>query len=560
MDEREEFIAKLYPAAIKVSEETGMSWELILAQAAQETGWGRKVLPGTNNIFNIKATKDWQGDSKTFNVWEDVGGNKVWMDQSFRVYESIEDALSDRVRFLRENPRYRRAGLFDEGTRGDLVKEAEALQSAGYATHDVYAKKLVEVFHGRTMRRAIALAVGESVGQEPRKDLAKEVLRPGHRGLDVGTLQASLIALGYTGSSGAPLAKDSHFGEQTRQALESFQRDHDLKIDGIAGPATMDALRRVAESTRQSIGVPNADYLHGRQANDAMSPYRGLISFGSMSLLQSATQEERVGEISSPKSPDVSTHRLDHALHPDNELFISTKKLVYDLDREHNRDPDHRSDQLAASLVVAARSAGMERIDYVRLSDDRSTLSAVDVSSKGAGVEATIPVVASMDTPLETSSRRWVEAVAVGTDPERRQEPAINELPRPAQPGSRSAGGAVDARDPRFEGDANHELFRELQRQVPQASDDRLLQFTAACHSNRITADNLTSVRLDEERMTLEFQGAGILSTPARVDLSKPPATPEESLGQIQQFDRQESQIMERLQEQQAQMSMGHSR
>ena len=32
MDEKEEFIAKLYPAARRISEETGMSWELILAK------------------------------------------------------------------------------------------------------------------------------------------------------------------------------------------------------------------------------------------------------------------------------------------------------------------------------------------------------------------------------------------------------------------------------------------------------------------------------------------------------------------------------------------------
>lgn len=45
MNDKEQFIADLYPAAAKVSQETGMSKELILAQAALETGWGEKVLP-----------------------------------------------------------------------------------------------------------------------------------------------------------------------------------------------------------------------------------------------------------------------------------------------------------------------------------------------------------------------------------------------------------------------------------------------------------------------------------------------------------------------------------
>ncbi|MGO4775444.1 glycoside hydrolase family 73 protein, partial [Lysobacter sp. 2RAB21] len=164
MGKKEEFIADLYPAAMRVSKQTGMSAELILAQAALETGWGEKVLPGTNNIFNIKDSKGWDGPTKTFNVWEIEGGKKVWKDQDFRVYGSIDEALTDRVKFLKENGRYAKAGLFDEGTLGNLEKEAKALQKAGYATDPGYAKQLGEVFNGPTMRRGIALANGRDHG------------------------------------------------------------------------------------------------------------------------------------------------------------------------------------------------------------------------------------------------------------------------------------------------------------------------------------------------------------------------------------------------------------
>ena len=95
MSSKEDFIAGLYPAARKVAAETGMSYELILAQAALETGWGEKVLPGTNNIFNIKADPSWHGASKTFNVPEYVNGKKVFLDQDFRVYGSVEEALRE---------------------------------------------------------------------------------------------------------------------------------------------------------------------------------------------------------------------------------------------------------------------------------------------------------------------------------------------------------------------------------------------------------------------------------------------------------------------------------
>lgn len=52
---QQQFIADIYPAAKKVAEESGKSLELILAQTAQESGWGQKTLEGTNNLFNVKA-------------------------------------------------------------------------------------------------------------------------------------------------------------------------------------------------------------------------------------------------------------------------------------------------------------------------------------------------------------------------------------------------------------------------------------------------------------------------------------------------------------------------
>lgn len=153
-----EFIKSIYCDARKISKETGMSWELILAQAAQETGWGEKVLPGTKNLFNIKADKGWTGAKGTFKVWEVEQGKKVWVDADFRVYASVQEALRDRVAFLKQNPRYAKAGLFEEGTLGSLEDEAQALRKGGYATDPNYAENLAEVFRGKTMRTAIAAA------------------------------------------------------------------------------------------------------------------------------------------------------------------------------------------------------------------------------------------------------------------------------------------------------------------------------------------------------------------------------------------------------------------
>lgn len=158
------FIADLYCPARMLADETGCSWELILAQAAQETGWGEKILPGTNNVFNIKADPSWKGPSKVFHVWEKKNGKKIWVDDPFRIYGSYIESLRDRNEFLKKNPRYAKAGLYDPKVKGNLEREAQALQEAGYATDEEYAVSLKKVFSGRSMQRAIAMAQKRGCG------------------------------------------------------------------------------------------------------------------------------------------------------------------------------------------------------------------------------------------------------------------------------------------------------------------------------------------------------------------------------------------------------------
>ncbi|GDY30925.1 N-acetylmuramoyl-L-alanine amidase [Gandjariella thermophila] len=64
-------------------------------------------------------------------------------------------------------------------------------------------------------------------------------------GDDVSALQERLLELGY--DAGRP---DGVFGQQTEQALRSFQRDYGLTPDGICGPGTVRALRQLQPKVR----------------------------------------------------------------------------------------------------------------------------------------------------------------------------------------------------------------------------------------------------------------------------------------------------------------------
>lgn len=109
--------------------------------------------------------------------------------------------------------------------------------------------------------------------------------------------------------------------------------------------------------------------------------------------------------------------------------------------------------------------------------------------------------------------------------------------------------------DPRNPNSADHALYNKLQSCLPDAAEERLMQFTAACHRHRINAGNLSGLHMDYDSMTLTIGSHGLTATPAVVDMSTPPPESEQSIRQIQQFDQQMDQIAQQSQERSAQMA-----
>ncbi|NID17467.1 T6SS phospholipase effector Tle1-like catalytic domain-containing protein [Luteibacter yeojuensis] len=262
--------------------------------------------------------------------------------------------------------------------------------------------------------------------------------------------------------------------------------------------------------------------------------------------------------------PVAPVIRLDDASHPDHALYLTAQAQVHDLDRQSNRTPDQRSDNLSAALVVAARADGLRRIDRIELSEDASTLTAIEAAFGRPEKRSEVPVVASLNTTMARSADQWSTAMH---DFEQHPTPlrevaqeASIDSPRIRNPSDRLPTSSILGRnDPRHADHPQHELYKELARCVPDASEDRLLEFTAACHTHRIKAETLHEIRLDDDRMTIEFIGSGFLDTPARIDLDKAPPIPEQAIEQIQHYDQRQAQIMEEVRTQQAQMSMGRS-
>jgi hypothetical protein len=109
------------------------------------------------------------------------------------------------------------------------------------------------------------------------------------------------------------------------------------------------------------------------------------------------------------------------------------------------------------------------------------------------------------------------------------------------------SGTDLGLADPRHASNANHALFASLKARFPDASDNRLLQFTAVCHASGITDKNLTDVRFDQQKGVVAFAGwqeGQVLRHMAAVDVKQPSPQPQQSIQQIQQFDHQQAQSL----------------
>ncbi|WP_168195826.1 flagellar assembly peptidoglycan hydrolase FlgJ [Nissabacter sp. SGAir0207] len=140
-----DFVSRLSLPAQMASQESGIPHQLIMAQAALESGWGQREIPTQNgrpsyNLFGVKAGSGWDGPTTDITTTEYENGVAKKITASFRVYGSYVEAISDYVRLLTHNPRYAAVAAAETPEQA-----AHALQQAGYATDPNYASKLVSV-------------------------------------------------------------------------------------------------------------------------------------------------------------------------------------------------------------------------------------------------------------------------------------------------------------------------------------------------------------------------------------------------------------------------------
>ncbi|REL30295.1 flagellar assembly peptidoglycan hydrolase FlgJ [Thalassotalea euphylliae] len=140
----QDFVTALTEPAKQVERQLGVPFQVVIAQAALETGWGQKIIKNSdgtssNNLFNIKADSRWTGEKAQKDTLEFEQGSLVKKNEPFRVYNSISESVNDYVNFLSSGTRYQDALAKPDNVEHFLL----GLQKAGYATDPNYANKIL---------------------------------------------------------------------------------------------------------------------------------------------------------------------------------------------------------------------------------------------------------------------------------------------------------------------------------------------------------------------------------------------------------------------------------
>ena len=137
----DEYIATMGPIAQADFSRNGIFASVTLAQSIIESGWGKSGLTQqANNMFGIKCSSNWSGECINMETGEYGSSGYYTTDANFRKYPSIEDSVNDHSLFLKDNPRYPNAGVFDATTFAEQIR---AIHSAGYATDPNYSSSII---------------------------------------------------------------------------------------------------------------------------------------------------------------------------------------------------------------------------------------------------------------------------------------------------------------------------------------------------------------------------------------------------------------------------------
>lgn len=251
-------------------------------------------------------------------------------------------------------------------------------------------------------------------------DRPLKLLAPNLRGDDVGSLQSLLGKLGFDCGRA-----DGIFGASTASALQDFQRNCGLEVDGICGPDTSRAIETISSRTGSGPGVATIRELEQLGAVSAsLEGLRVVIGqFGGFSALaRSVSQELRaqgarlitVDELD-PSLQATAANRHAASVYVGLEAHAEPRATISYYSTAGFESAGGRS--LASRLVTAIASTGVlpdVRAAGMRLAVLRETRMTAVVCSMGP-VQHVADATASLRDAVVAALVAWTRSPALTT-------------------------------------------------------------------------------------------------------------------------------------------------
>ena len=260
--------------------------ELTVAQAALETGWF-KHKSGKNNYFGQKATQSQKGTSLTTT---EVANNKYYKTkQKFRDYESIDEAMSDRVK--KWSSKYSDAKTPDEALSKIWRYDKNKGTGVGYATDIKYGEKI------KSILGSLGTALSDA---EPIETAQQEEQTPYINPIDFNTPEYS----GMTFSE-----EEAPQAEQTPQE-QALQASQDLLEESFLEEA--DAILAQSQIQQEQ---PTQEYAPTPQYNVELAPieYQPIVQFQNGGIIKdNMGQWKYPGELTEIASPNITMKGVNY--------------------------------------------------------------------------------------------------------------------------------------------------------------------------------------------------------------------------------------------------------
>ena len=232
------FINEIAPCAVEAYKRLGkVKPSICIAMACVESAYGTSQIMRKNNAFwgqkvgtGKTATKYWDGKFFVAKTKEEYTlGQHTVIKDAFRGFSSpLQGALN--YYELLNTKLYSRVKA-----DADFETQMKQIKQCGYMTSNTEVNSVLNLIKKYDLHNRYDFDVPAKV-ENPYK-LTVTLLKRGMKGESVKWLQWELVR------HGADIKIDGDFGHKTLEAVLSFQQANSLKVDGLAGPNTINKLK-----------------------------------------------------------------------------------------------------------------------------------------------------------------------------------------------------------------------------------------------------------------------------------------------------------------------------